>query len=60
MHITKEFQIILPREIIENMNIIPEKTNIEFLQDSNARWYLSKVFTPKKETSRFRTAYLAL
>jgi hypothetical protein len=41
MRITKEFQVTLPREVIESITILPEKTDIEFLQDNNGRWYLS-------------------
>jgi len=59
MRITKEFQVTLPREVIESMTILPEKTDLEFLQSINGRWYLSKIISPKKDISRFRSAYLA-
>ncbi|NOQ17425.1 MAG: AbrB/MazE/SpoVT family DNA-binding domain-containing protein [Methyloprofundus sp.] len=56
MRVTSKGQVTIPREVRENMGILPAETNIEFLQDDNGRWYLSKTTdTPKK--SRFRTAY---
>jgi hypothetical protein len=39
------------------MGILPAETEIEFLQDENGRWYISKTKNPGKRASRFRTAY---
>jgi len=38
------------------MGILPAETEVEFLQDEQGRWYLSKT-TTKTKNSRFRAAY---
>ncbi len=57
MRVTSKGQVTIPRKVRENMGILPAKTNVEFLQDDNGRWYLSKTTDNKKTVSRFRTAY---
>ncbi|MDC9729243.1 MAG: AbrB/MazE/SpoVT family DNA-binding domain-containing protein [Methyloprofundus sp.] len=57
MRVTSKGQVTIPREVRENMGILPAETDIEFLQDGNGRWYLSKSASSTKKLSRFRTAY---
>lgn len=57
MRVTSKGQVTIPRKVRENMGILPAETNIEFLQDDNGRWYLSKTTDATKTISRFRTAY---
>jgi len=57
MRVTSKGQVTIPREVRENMGIMPAETNVEFLQDAQGHWYLSKINNPKKTTSRFRTAH---
>ena len=57
MHVTTKGQVTIPRDVRESMGIIPAKTEIEFLQDEQGRWYISKAKPTQKTTSRFRTAH---
>jgi len=56
MHVTSKGQVTIPKNIRESMGIIPAETNIEFLQDEQGRWYLTKAKPSDKMISRFRTA----
>lgn len=56
MHVTSKGQVTIPKDVRESMGIIPAETNIEFLQDEQGRWYLTKVKPSNKKISRFRTA----
>ena len=57
MRVTSKGQVTIPQYVRESMGILPAETEIEFLQDENSRWYIAKTKTPKKRTSRFRTAH---
>lgn len=57
MRVTSKGQVTIPRDVRENMGILPSETEIEFLQDENGRWYLVKSKASNKTDSRFRTAY---
>jgi len=57
MRVTSKGQVTIPREVRENMGILPAETDIEFIQDGNGHWYLSKSPSTKKTISRFRTAH---
>ncbi len=57
MHVTSKGQVTIPKAIRDSMGIIPAKTDIEFLQDDQGRWYLAKVKPSNKKSSRFRTAH---
>ena len=57
MRVTSKGQVTIPQYVRENMGILPAKTEIEFLQDENGRWYIAKAKTPKKRDSRFRTVH---
>lgn len=59
MRVTRKGQITIPQSVRENMGILPTQSEVEFLQDENGRWYLVKVKTDMKATSRFRTAHKA-
>lgn len=57
MHVTIKGQVTIPRDVRENMGIIPAETEVDFLQDELGRWYLSKARPTGKTVSRFRTAH---
>ena len=57
MRVTSKGQVTIPQYVRESMGILPAKTEIEFLQDENGRWYIAKAKTTKNRTSRFRTAH---
>lgn len=57
MRVTSKGQVTIPRVVRENMGILPAKTEIEFVQDENGRWYLAKLKASNKSTSSFRTAH---
>ena len=57
MHVTSKGQVTIPRNVRESMGIIPAETEVEFLQDENGLWYISKAKSSKKTASRFRTAH---
>ena len=56
MHVTSKGQVTIPKDVRESMGIIPAETDIEFLQDDQGRWYLTKAKPSNKKISRFRTA----
>lgn len=57
MRVTSKGQVTIPRDVRESMGILPAETEVEFLQDENKRWYITKAKTSEKTASRFRTAY---
>ena len=57
MHVTSKGQVTIPRDVRENMGIIPSETEVDFLQDEQGRWYLQKMKPSKTANSRFRTAH---
>ena len=57
MHVTRKGQVTIPQKVRESMGIIPAETEVDFLQDEQGRWYLSKTEPAKEKNSRFRTAY---
>lgn len=57
MHVTIKGQVTIPRNVRESMGIIPAETEVDFLQDEQGRWYISKAKPMKKKVSRFRTAH---
>jgi len=57
MHVTRKGQVTIPQKVRESMGIIPAETEVDFLQDEQGRWYLSKTEPSEKKVSRFRTAY---
>ena len=57
MRVTSKGQVTIPQIVRESMGILPAETEIEFLQDENGRWYITKASTPQKRISRFRTAH---
>ena len=59
MRVTSKGQVTIPQNVRENMGILPAETEIEFLQDENGRWYINKIQSAEKKTSRFRTAHKA-
>ena len=56
MHVTTKGQVTIPQSVRESMGIIPAETEVDFLQDEQGRWYISKAKPTKKTISRFRTA----
>ncbi len=59
MHVTTKGQVTIPQNVRESMGIIPAETEVDFLQDEQGRWYISKTKRTKKTISRFRTAHQA-
>ncbi|MGZ8916410.1 MAG: AbrB/MazE/SpoVT family DNA-binding domain-containing protein [Methylobacter sp.] len=59
MRVTTKGQVTIPVNVRESMGILPAETEIEFLQDENGRWYISKSQSPDKTASRFRSAHKA-
>ncbi len=59
MHVTTKGQVTIPQNVRESMGIIPAETEVDFLQDTQGRWYISKTKPTKKTVSRFRTAHQA-
>ena len=57
MHVTSKGQVTIPRNVRESMGIIPAETEVEFLQDENGLWYISKAKSSNKTASRFRTVH---
>lgn len=57
MHVTRKGQVTIPQKVRESMGIIPAETEVDFLQDEQGRWYLSKTEPGKEKVSRFMTAY---
>jgi len=57
MHVTSKGQVTIPRDVRESMGIIPAETEVDFLQDEQGRWYISKAKPLKSGTSRFRSAH---
>jgi AbrB family looped-hinge helix DNA binding protein len=59
MRVTSKGQVTIPRDVRESMGILPSETEVEFLQDENGRWYISKAKASNKTVSRFRSAHKA-
>ena len=59
MRVTSKGQVTIPQNVRESMGILPAQSEIEFLQDENGRWYIAKIQTDTKKTSRFRSAHKA-
>jgi bifunctional DNA-binding transcriptional regulator/antitoxin component of YhaV-PrlF toxin-antitoxin module len=59
MHVTTKGQVTIPQNVRESMGIIPAETEVDFLQDTQGRWYILKTKPTKKTVSRFRTAHQA-
>ncbi len=57
MRVTSKGQVTIPRNVRENMGILPAETEVEFFLDDNGHWYIAKVKNPGKSPSRFRTAH---
>ncbi len=57
MHVTSKGQVTIPRDVRESMGIIPAETEVDFVQDEQGRWYISKAKPSKTSNSRFRTAH---
>ena len=57
MHVTRKGQVTIPQKVRESMRIIPAETEVDFLQNEQGRWYLSKTEPGKEKVSHFRTAY---
>ncbi len=57
MHVTRKGQVTIPQNVRDSMGIIPAETEIDFLQDEQGRWILTKVKSAPGKTSRFRTAH---
>jgi bifunctional DNA-binding transcriptional regulator/antitoxin component of YhaV-PrlF toxin-antitoxin module len=57
MRVTSKGQVTIPRNVRESMEILPTKTEIEFIQDGTGRWYIVKASNAQKRSSRFRTAH---
>jgi len=55
MRVNREGQVTIPQKVRKSMGIVPAETEVDFFQDEQGRWYLSKT-EPGKKTSRFRTA----
>ncbi len=57
MRVTSKGQVTIPQNVRESMGIQPTQTEIDFMQDETGRWYIIKSNSPKKPSSRFRTAH---
>ncbi len=57
MRVTSKGQVTIPQQVREDMGIRPAATEVEFERDENGRWYLKKIRSRKRRTSRFRTAH---
>ena len=57
MRITSKGQVTIPQNVRQSMGLLPAKSEIEFVQDENGRWYITKAQVHTKKTSRFRTAH---
>ncbi|SMN00223.1 hypothetical protein SPONN_1469 [uncultured Candidatus Thioglobus sp.] len=57
MHVTSKGQVTIPSDVRKSMNIIPAKTEVDFLQDEQGRWYILKAKPSKNSASRFRSAH---
>ncbi len=57
MHVTRKGQVTIPQNVRENMGIIPAETEVDFVQDEQGRWFLSKAKPTEEKISRFRTAH---
>ena len=49
VHVTSIGQVTIPKNVRENMGILPSETEIEFLQDESGRWYIAKAKILKKD-----------
>lgn len=57
MRVTSKGQVTIPQEVRRDMGIQPAKTEVEFQQDKNGRWYLKKARSKAGQPSRFRQAH---
>lgn len=57
MRVTSKGQVTIPQNVRESMGILPAKTEIEFVQDENGRWYIAKAQNRHQQASRFRSAH---
>jgi len=57
MHVTSKGRVTIPRDVRESMGIIPAESEVDFLQDEQGRWYISKAKPSKNSTSRFRSVH---
>lgn len=57
MRVTRKGQVTIPRNVRNALGICPAETEVEFVQDENGRWYLTKTGAPR--ASRFRSAHQA-
>lgn len=56
MRVTSKGQVTIPQHARENMGIITSETEVEFILNKDAHWYLKKM---NSNPSRFRTAHTA-
>jgi hypothetical protein len=59
MRVTSKGQVTITQNVRESIGILPSETEIEFQQDENGRWYITKTQSSKKKANRFRTAHKA-
>ncbi len=60
MLVNHKGQITVPTQILESLQVIPEKTEVEFIQDDFGRWYFVRKNSNKTNHNRFRSAHLSV
>ncbi len=56
MRVTLDNKVTLPKNIIDELGIVPGKTDVEFSQEKG-RWYLVRANPETQNPGRFRTAH---
>lgn len=57
MRMTSKGQVTIPQNVRQSLGLLPAQSEIEFVQDENGRWFITKSQASSKQVSRFRTAY---
>jgi AbrB family looped-hinge helix DNA binding protein len=57
MRVTSKGQVTIPQHVRESLGILPAETEIDFLQDENGRWYITKTKTTSSKATRFRNIH---
>lgn len=57
MRVTSKGQVTIPLNVREDMGINPAETEIEFVRDTNGKWFLDKSKENEGSVSRFRLAH---
>ncbi|MDH5630278.1 MAG: AbrB/MazE/SpoVT family DNA-binding domain-containing protein [Gammaproteobacteria bacterium] len=57
MKVTVKGQVTIPKNVRDELGIIPSETNVVFVKEESGKWFIHKEPSGKKQPSRFRRAH---